>query len=116
MQTAKEESGTKKLGESVIRLRFNVFRLFGHKYAVYNTAVPELLDVACLAGKPSEANHLGQRRIALYALHHRAYEIGLFDVDPMALQITTPFNGPDADSLKITCSDLSRVSGHSSPD
>lgn len=113
VQPAPQETRTKKLGESVIRLGFNAFKRFGYKCAVCDIAILELLDVVRLKGKPREASRPDECGIVPCTLHHKAYEIGLFDVDPFTLRITTPFNGPDSDSLKIICSDLSRVLGHS---
>lgn len=91
---------------SSTRFRFGVFRRYGYKCAVCNIAVPELLDVVSLKPNRRKADDDPTHGLVLCALHHRAYEAGLFAIDPDTLHVITPSNGPDAAALNVTRADL----------
>ena len=94
---------------SEARFRFGVFRRFGRQCAVCDMAVPELLDIIRLRPAPSEAPDDPANGLVLCALHKRAYELGLFTIDPVTLHITVPSNGPDVAALNITRANLDHL-------
>ena len=106
-QSDRQVPKSTKARYSAARFRFNAFKRFGYKCAVCDIAVPELLDVVRLKGKPSETSHGDECGIVLCVLHQRAYEIGLFDIDPVTLHINTITNKPNASALAIAYTDLS---------
>ncbi len=91
---------------SEARFRFGVFRRFGRQCAVCDMAVPELLDIIRLRPAPSEAPDDPANGLVLCALHKRAYELGLFTIDPVTLHITIPSDGPNAAELAISRTEL----------
>jgi len=93
---------------SEARFRFGVFRRCGRQCAVCDMAVPELLDIIRLRPAPSEVHDDPANGLVLCALHKRAYELGLFTIDPVTLHITTPPDGPSAAELDISRTELRR--------
>lgn len=93
---------------SEARFRFGVFRRCGRQCAVCDMAVPELLDVIRLRPAPSEAPDDPANGLVLCALHKRAYELGLFTIDPFTLHITISSDGPNAAELSISRTELRR--------
>jgi len=87
---------------SEARFRFGVFRRCGGRCAVCDMAVPELLDIIRLRPAPSEVHDDPANGLVLCALHKRAYELGLFTIDPFTLHITIPSDGPNVAALNIT--------------
>ncbi len=87
---------------SEARFRFGVFRRCGRQCAVCDMAVPELLDIIRLKPAPSEVHDDPANGLVLCALHKRAYELGLFTIDPFTLHITIPSDGLDVAALNIT--------------
>lgn len=47
--------------------------------------------------------------LVLCASHHRAFEVGLFAIEPSSLRIHTNTRGPDADSLRINHATLDHL-------
>ena len=94
---------------SEARFRFGVFRRFGRQCAVCDMAVPELLDIIRLRPAPSEAPDDPANGLVLCALHKRAYELGLFTIDPVTLHIMVPSDGPDVAALSITRASLDHL-------
>jgi len=94
---------------SEARFRFGVFRRFGRQCAVCDMAVPELLDIIRLRPAPSEAPDDPANGLVLCALHKRAYELGLFTIDPVTLHITIPSDGPNVAALNITRANLDHL-------
>ena len=87
---------------SEARFRFGVFRRYGRQCAVCDMAVPELLHIIRLRPAPSEVHDDPANGLVLCALHQRAYELGLFTIDPFTLHITIPSDGPSAAELNIS--------------
>jgi hypothetical protein len=94
---------------SEARFRFGVFRRCGRQCAVCDMAVPELLDIIRLRPAPSEVHDDPANGLVLCSLHQRAYELGLFTIDPVTLHITVPSNGPDVAALNITRANLDHL-------
>jgi len=94
---------------SEARFRFGVFRRYGRQCAVCDMAVPELLDIVRLKPRPSEIHDDPANGLVLCALHQRAYELGLFTIDPFTLHITIPSDGPSIAALNITRTGLNHL-------
>ena len=94
---------------SEARFRFGVFRRCGRQCAVCDMAVPELLDIVRLKPRPSEIHDDPANGLVLCALHQRAYELGLFTIDPFTLHITIPSDGPSIAALNITRTGLNHL-------
>ncbi len=88
-----------RLGQQ--RFRFYVFRRYGERCAVCGISAPQLLDAAHLRPKSERGSDDPRNGLVLCASHHRAFEVGLFAIEPSSLRIHTNTRGPDADSLRI---------------
>jgi putative restriction endonuclease len=98
------------------RFKFLVLQRYGASCAVCGINVPDVLDAAHL--RPVNLNGTNDPRngILLCATHHRAFDRGLFAIDPNHLRIHTRSNGPSAFQLGITRTDLSHLNRRPHPD
>lgn len=87
---------------SQARFKFSVLQRYGSECAVCPVTVPELLDAAHLAERRDLGSDDPRNGLVLCALHHRAFDAGLFGIDPESLAIRFAPSGPDAASLAIS--------------
>jgi hypothetical protein len=80
---------------------FYVFQRYGHRCAVCTMSVPEVLDAAHLVPDRDEGTYDPRNGLVLCAVHHRAYDAGLFAIEPNTLKLHYRSTGPDADVLRI---------------
>jgi putative restriction endonuclease len=83
------------------RFSFNVLRRYGRKCAVCDIRVPEVLDAAHLVPDRRQGSYDARNGVVFCAVHHRAFDAGLFGIEPDTLRIHYKANGPGADSLRI---------------
>jgi putative restriction endonuclease len=67
------------------RFRFAVLKLYGPACAVCDLAVTDLLQAAHLRGKAEGGSDDPRNGLVLCALHHLAYDRGLFAIEPTSL-------------------------------
>jgi len=84
------------------RFSFLVFQRYGEKCAVCDIDIPELLDAAHIIPKKYNGTDDPRNRIVLCSLHHRAFDAGLFCIDPETLEIIYKEGGPQAEKLRVT--------------
>lgn len=80
---------------------FYVFQRYGHKCAVCSLSIPEVLDAAHLVPERHEGSYDPRNGLVLCAVHHRAFDAGLFAIDPDSLEICFKESGPEAEALRI---------------
>lgn len=83
------------------QFKFYVFRRYGERCAVCGISASQLLDAAHLRPKRERGSDDPRNGLVLCASHHRAFDAGLFAIEPSSLRIHTNTRGPDADSLRI---------------
>jgi putative restriction endonuclease len=80
---------------------FYVFQRYGCRYAVCSLSVPEVLDAAHIVPDRHEGSYDPRNGLVLCAVHHRAFDAGLFAIEPNTLALHYRASGPDANSLRI---------------
>jgi putative restriction endonuclease len=84
------------------RFKFAVLKLYGPACAVCDLAVTDLLQAAHLRGKAERGSDDPRNGLVLCALHHVAYDRGLFAIEPTSQDVRVLPNGPDAGQLRLT--------------
>jgi putative restriction endonuclease len=84
------------------RFKFQVFRRYGTQCAVCRIGLPQLLDAAHIRSRREEGTNDPRNGLVLCALHHRAFDAGLFAIRPSDYAIVCNAEGPDAAHLRIT--------------
>jgi putative restriction endonuclease len=84
------------------RFKFAVLKLYGPACAVCDLTVTDLLQAAHLRGKAERGSDDPRNGLVLRALHHVAYDRGLFGIEPTSLDVRVLANGPDAVQLRLT--------------
>jgi putative restriction endonuclease len=80
---------------------FYVFQRYGRRCAVCSLSVPEVLDAAHIVPDRHEGSYDPRNGMVLCAVHHRAFDAGLFAIEPSTLKLHYNASGLDADALKI---------------
>lgn len=92
------------------KFKFEVLRRFGGRCALSNIGVPAMLDAAHVipvedGGPDDERNGL-----LLSAGLHRAYDAGLWAIEPSSLSVVTRPQGPSAQEMGISTTTLTSLS------
>lgn len=83
------------------RFKFLVLDRYGPTCAVCSVSVPGLLDAAHLAEKRDLGSDDPRNGLPLCPLHHRAFDLGLFAVDPTSLAIAVRPSRATAEALRL---------------
>jgi putative restriction endonuclease len=84
------------------RFKFAVLKLYGPACAVCDLAVTDLLQAAHLRRKAEGGSDDPRNGLVLCALHHLAYDRGLWAIEPRSLEVRNLADGPDAVQLRLT--------------
>lgn len=87
--------------------KFNVLKRFQGTCLVTEINVTEMLDAAHIIPVASGGTESSENGMLLSASAHRALDSGLWAVNPATLQIETKKDGPSAQKMKLTVTDLS---------
>lgn len=98
-QTTKKRESKARTGQQ--RFKFRVFLRYGPECAVCGLAVLDLLDAAHIRSKQSDGSDDPRNGLVLCANHHRAFDAGLYALDPKSLNIKYRSNGPTKEQLGI---------------
>jgi len=90
------------------RFKFRVFKRYGPKCVVCGLSVGDLLDAAHIRPKLEDGSDDPRNGLVLCANHHRAFDAGLFAINP-TLEIQCLPDGPDRASLGITVESVSHL-------
>jgi len=88
------------------RFKFDVFARYGASCAVCDIGAPEVLDAVHLAEKSVKGSDHPGNGLVLCATHHRAFDRGLFDIDPATREVHVRTGAGD---LRLTRSSLSHL-------
>ena len=69
------------------RFRFQVLQQYGHKCAVCNIKLPQLLIAAHIRGKADKGSDDWRNGLPLCGTHHDAFDLYLFGIVPETLQV-----------------------------
>lgn len=83
------------------RFSFQVFQRYGAQCAACGIGVKEVLQAAHLRPKNRNGSDDPRNGLVLCALHHCAFDAGLFAIEPSSLRIYYKPSGPDADMLRV---------------
>jgi predicted restriction endonuclease len=89
--------------------RIAVIRRYGAQCAVCDMSIIELLDAAHLVSKSEHGSDDPRNGIPLCVLHHRAFDRGLFSIDPTTSAVVTRKKGPSMAELRITKHDIAHL-------
>jgi putative restriction endonuclease len=84
------------------RFKFLVLKLYGPVCAVCDLSVTDLLQAAHLRGKAEGGSDDPRNGLVLCALHHLAYDRGLFAIEPTSLELRALPAGADAVALRLS--------------
>jgi hypothetical protein len=91
------------------RFKFRVLKRYGPKCVVCGVSAVELLDAAHICPKLAHGSDDPRNGLVFCANHHRAFDAGLFAIEPSTLEIHCRFDGPDRHALGITHSSISHL-------
>jgi hypothetical protein len=94
------------------RFKFDVLRRYGAQCAVCDLAFLEALDAAHLCPRTEAGSNDARNGLVFCAVHHRAFDAGLFAVDPGTLALRYKPGGPDARILRISRPGLDHLLRH----
>ncbi|HYY17005.1 MAG TPA: HNH endonuclease, partial [Gammaproteobacteria bacterium] len=83
------------------RFKFLVLQRYGVRCAVCDLRVLEVLDAAHLRPKQAQGSDDPRNGLVLCAVHHRAFDAGLFAIEPQTLRIHCRPSGPDTWALRL---------------
>jgi putative restriction endonuclease len=88
------------------RFKFEVLKRYGAQCAACAVAVLDVLDAAHLVPKAKGGTDHPANGIVLCALHHRAFDAGLFAIEPETHRIQVRAKGPSHEAQRISRKDL----------
>jgi hypothetical protein len=91
------------------RFKFAVLKLYGPACAVCDLAVTDLLQAAHLRRKAEGGSDDPRNGLVLCALHHLAYDRGLWAIEPSSLEVRALPGGPDAAQLRLSRGSLGHL-------
>ena len=106
-ESKEKYEATKRPGQAAFRII--VFRRYGVQCAVCEIAVIDLLDAAHLMPKAEDGSDDPRNGFPLCALHHRAFDKGLFTIEPDTLSVVTRPHGPSKSELGITRDNINHL-------
>lgn len=87
--------------------KFNILKRFQGTCLVTEINVTEMLDAAHIIPVSSGGTESNQNGMLLSASSHRALDAGLWAINPCTFQIETKKDGPTAQRMKLSITDLS---------
>jgi putative restriction endonuclease len=92
------------------RFKFAVLKRYGPACAICDLGVVDLLQAAHLRGKGAGGSDDPRNGLVLCALHHLAFDRGLWAIEPTSLAVKLRPGGPDAKQLRLTRNSLKHLS------
>lgn len=93
------------------QFKFNILKRFQGRCLVTSIDVTEMLDAAHIIPVSSGGTEAVDNGLLLSASVHRAFDAGLWAINPKTLKIETRSNGPNAMRMKFSQVDLNQASG-----
>ena len=97
---SKRREGEVRQGQQ--EFRFDVLNRYGARCAVCDLTVVEALEAAHIRPWKDRGSDDPRNGLVLCATHHRAWDAGLFGVEPNTLAIRTVKDGPDTTVLRLS--------------
>ena len=91
------------------RFKFLVFQRYGLCCAVCDLGLMEVLDAAHLRPKHVRGSDDPRNGLVLCAVHHRAFNAGLFAIEPHTWRLHCRPSGPDAQALRLRHASLTHL-------
>jgi putative restriction endonuclease len=91
------------------RFKFLVFQRYGLCCAVCDFNLTEALDAAHLRPKHARGSDDPRNGLVLCAVHHRAFDAGLFAIEPHTWRLHWRPGGPDAHALRLAHVNLTHL-------
>jgi WD40 repeat protein/serine/threonine protein kinase len=92
-----------------LAFKFYVFKRYGPRCVVCGVTVAEMLDAAHICPKLAEGSDDPRNGLVLCANHHRAFDAGLFAINPSTLEINCRPDGPDRMALGMICTSIAHL-------
>lgn len=108
---ANQEAGKRlvKIRKGQQKFKFDVIKRYGAQCAVCSIDFIELLDGAHIIPNKAAGSYDARNGLVLCASHHRAFDAGLFAIEPNTLKVHLSPNVPDKSSLLITLPTLEHL-------
>jgi hypothetical protein len=91
------------------RFKFRFLQRCGPRCVVCGLDIVEMLDAAHLRPKQAKGSDDPRNGLVFCATHHRAFDLGLFAIDPETLRFIYRDTGPDANRLRVLNSSLEHL-------
>lgn len=89
--------------------RFRVMQRYGPSCMVCGVSVSDLLETAHIRPKGWQGSDDPRNGLVLCATHHRAYDAGLFALEPGLLAVRFRSGGPTAEEMQINVESLAAL-------
>lgn len=104
-----EKRVLRKVRHGQQQFAMKVFHRYGAACAVCAIDLGELVDAAHLCAAGQSGSYDARNGLPLCALHHRAFDRGLWAIDPTTTELTSRPQGPSLAELRITQSSLTHL-------
>lgn len=104
--TTRRASRTVRIRPGQPRFKMAVFQRYGPRCPLSGINVPEMIDAAHLRPVADDGTDDPRNGLPLNAALHRAFDAGLFAIDPDSLEVRVRQQGPSLAELGIVHSDL----------
>lgn len=101
-----EKKEPRRVRRGQVQFRFEVRQRYGLRCAACDVETRELLEAVHIRDRSKEGSNDPRNGMVLCRNHHKAFDDGLFGVDPDTLEIYLPDSGPTSEKLGITRSHL----------
>lgn len=98
------------------RFKFRVIQCYGAQCAACGIGVIDLLDAAHIAPKKDRGSDDPRNGLVFCATHHRAFDAGLFGIEPEGLKFAYRLGGPEAVALGVSQTSLDHLPRKPHPD
>jgi hypothetical protein len=107
--STQEKRALRKVRQGQAEFHIKVLHRYGAACAVCDLAVPELIDAAHLCAAGQAGSFDARNGLPLCALHHRAFDRGLWGIDPPTTKLEARDRGPSLAELRISRSSLDHL-------
>ena len=108
--STEEKKALRKVRHGQQQFAMKVFHRYGAACAVCGIDIGELIDAAHLCAAGQSGSYDARNGLPLCALHHRAFDRGLWAVDPDTTELNVRPQGPSLAELRITRTSLAHLS------
>jgi hypothetical protein len=104
--TAEQRRALRKVRQGQQRFRFEVFQRYGRACVACGLAIEGLVHAAHLCPVERSGSNDPRNGLPMCVLHHTAFDLGHWAIDPATLDLRERADGPTFEDLRITSTSL----------